>query len=247
MVHTRNIFWKTLNFGITKVGDEEGGKIFNTCCQTLMTRLLLCLDTAIGLNKCDPRSCFLLNFHEFLASATLYLILQTLNPRMQSRIFLEEVLFCLVIYFKDIMMQCVTKQNNNDTPYNPFTFESYAKIQRFVGWDIYSREKNVQKKLRELKDKRDNKSGGNKKLTETIVSLEMENEILISMTTYKKDIEEDKEYMTAYYPTAFRLYNNGGLTLVSKKYIKWAKALVVEVNQHVNIEKIWKKNNMIMK
>ena len=101
--------------------------------------------------------------------------------------------------------------------------------------------------MRKLKDNWDNKSEGNHKLTETIASLEMENKILISMTTYEKEIKEDKEYTTAYYPTAFRLYNNGGLTLVSKKYIKWAKALVVEVNQHINIEKIRKKKNVIMK
>ena len=188
-----------------ELGDEKENTTFNIVCQKLMTHLLLCLDTVIGLNKRNMQSSFWFNFHEFLASATFSLILQTLNPRMQSRIFLAAVLFFLVTYFEDIMMQCVTKQDNNDTPYNPSTFESYAKMQRFVGWAIYSREKNVQKKLRELKDKRDNKSGGNKKLTETIASLEMENEILISMTTYEKEIKEDKEYMTGYYPTAFCL------------------------------------------
>ena len=101
--------------------------------------------------------------------------------------------------------------------------------------------------MRDLKDKWDNKSGGNTKLTETIASLEMENNILISVNSYEKEIKEDKEYMTAYYPTAFVIYNNGGLALVSKKYIQWAKALVVEINQHISIDKIWEKKKVIIK
>ena len=101
--------------------------------------------------------------------------------------------------------------------------------------------------MRELKDRRDNKSGGNKKLTETIALLEMENEILISMSTYEKEVKGDKEYMTAYYPIAFQLYNNGGLTLVSKKYIQWAKALIVEINQHISMDKIWEKKKVIIR
>ena len=57
------------------------------------------------------------------------------------------------------------------------------------------------------------------------------------MTTYEIEIKEDTENISDYYPNAFQLDSNGKITLVSKKYIKWAEALVVEVNQHISIEK----------
>ena len=53
--------------------------------------------------------------------------------------------------------------------------------------------------------------------------------------------------MKNYYPVAEQLYNEGGLTLVSKQFIPWAKALVVAVNNNINEDKIWEKKARVMK
>ena len=131
-----------------ELGDEKVNTICNIVRQKLLTHLLLCLDIIVGLNKRNTQSLFWFNFHEFLASAAFSLILETLSPRMQSRIFLAVVLCFLMTYFEDKVMQCamcVSIQNNHDTPYNPSNFERYAKMQRFIGWAIYSRKQNVRK------------------------------------------------------------------------------------------------------
>ena len=39
----------------------------------------------------------------------------------------------------------------------------------------------------------------------------------------------------------------GGLTLVSKLFIPWAKALVVSVHHNINEDKIWQKKDCVMK
>ena len=53
--------------------------------------------------------------------------------------------------------------------------------------------------------------------------------------------------MKNYYPVAEQLYNEGGLTLVSKQFIPWVKALVVAVNNNINEDKIWEKKARVMK
>ena len=142
-------------------------------------------------------------------------------------------------------MQFVTIQDNTNNPYNPSTFKRYAKMQRLVVWAIYSKKKKFPKNLGSLRINRTTSQEEIKNLQKQLPHWKWKIKLLL--TTYEKEIKEDKQYMTAYYPTVFRLYNNGGLILVSKKYIEWAKALVVQAYQHINIEKIWQKKNVIMR
>ena len=43
------------------------------------------------------------------------------------------------------------------------------------------------------------------------------------------------------------MYDRGGLALVSRPFLKWARALVIEINPNINIDKIWNRKNKIMK
>ena len=91
-----------------------------------------------------------------------------------------------------------------------------------------------------------NQSGGNNITCDRILSLAYENKILNSMSTYEEDIKDEEDYMSTFYPTNFQLYNKGKLTLISKKFMQWAKALVQSINQHLIIETIWRKKDTIM-
>ena len=53
--------------------------------------------------------------------------------------------------------------------------------------------------------------------------------------------------MSMYYPTVDQIYNEGGLTLVSKAFIEWAKILVTTINLKINVENINRKKKTIMK
>ena len=53
--------------------------------------------------------------------------------------------------------------------------------------------------------------------------------------------------MTKYYPPVDQMYNRGGLTLVSKSFLKWAKNLIIEINRNINLDMIWKNKNDVMK
>ena len=101
-------------------------------------------------------------------------------------------------------------------------------------------------KLRRSKEISETQSGKKDPLNNDIHTLECEIGILNSMITYEKDIIHDEEYMSTYYPTALQLYNKGGLTLVSKQFMNWASKLVISINQHINIDNIWQKKNIIM-
>ena len=67
------------------------------------------------------------------------------------------------------------------------------------------------------------------------------------MSTSKDEVQAEEEYMTKYYPPVDQMYNKGGLTLVSKSFLKWANNLIIEINRNINLNMIWKKKNDIMK
>ena len=68
--------------------------------------------------------------------------------------------------------------------------------------------------------------------------LQMEEDLLKKMSTSEDEVQADKEYMTKYYPPVDQMYNTGGLTLVSKSYLKWAKNLIIEINRNINLDMI---------
>ena len=77
--------------------------------------------------------------------------------------------------------------------------------------------------------------------------LSQEATLLEFMSTCREDVKMDTEYMSMYYPNVDQIYDEGGLTLVSKPFVKWAKILVTEINLLVNEESILKGRETIMK
>ena len=67
------------------------------------------------------------------------------------------------------------------------------------------------------------------------------------MSTCKAKVQDDIEYMKKYYPDVNQIYDEGGLTLVSKSFLKWAKILVLAINRNINEGKIWDKQKMVLK
>ena len=49
--------------------------------------------------------------------------------------------------------------------------------------------------------------------------------------------------MSMYHPAVDQIYNEGGLTLVSKAFIGWSKLLVTTINLKINVENINRKKN----
>lgn len=66
------------------------------------------------------------------------------------------------------------------------------------------------------------------------------------MYTYKEEVEGDVEYTENYYEAVDHIYDKGGLTLVSKQYIKRARSLVSLVNENINQIKILARKNRVM-
>ena len=66
------------------------------------------------------------------------------------------------------------------------------------------------------------------------------------MSTSKEEVEGDIEYTENYCEAVDHIYDKGGLTLVSKQYIKWARSLVSLVNEHINQIKILARKNRVM-
>ena len=52
--------------------------------------------------------------------------------------------------------------------------------------------------------------------------------------------------MSKYYAIVDQMYDRGGLTLVSRPFLKWARALVIKINLNINIDKMWNRKNKIM-
>ena len=67
------------------------------------------------------------------------------------------------------------------------------------------------------------------------------------MSTCKVKVEHNSEYMDNYYPTVDQFLNEGGLTLVSKPFMKWAKVLFIAMNLNLNEGKIWRKKPNVIK
>ena len=116
--------------------------------------------------------------------------------------------------------------------------QPYSEIQHYLDWAIKSRRTVVEKNLQKWKTKINENQSNEEKLVEEISSFSKEHEILKSTSTCKEEVEGDAEYMSTYYPFVDQIYDKGGLTLVSKCFMKWAKALVIEINAHINIDQI---------
>ena len=213
---------------------------FNNACQQVMTSLLLCLDTAVGNSDVNVNGSFWYNVYNYLGSAPFKLIVEAFPRKMANLQLVAAIVFSLVKHFEDILKKCLTnlKQTSEtgDEYYGPKTF---TEVQRYVGWAISSRKIAVQKRLLKLnlKEKEDTQKS----------EFQMEEDLLKKMSTSEDEVQADKEYMTKYYPPVDQMYNRGGLTLVSKSYLKWAKNLIIEINRNINLDMIWKNKNDVMK
>ena len=49
--------------------------------------------------------------------------------------------------------------------------------------------------------------------------------LLEFMSTCREDVKMDPEYMSIYYPNVDQIYDERGLTLVSKPFVNWGKLL----------------------
>ena len=66
------------------------------------------------------------------------------------------------------------------------------------------------------------------------------------MYTSEEQVKDDVEFMENYHPIVDKIYNQGGLTLVSKIFITWAQLLVTAINLHINESKIRKVKDDVM-
>ena len=70
--------------------------------------------------------------------------------------------------------------------------------------------------------------------------------ILNLISTKEEDVKDDVEFMEKHYPVVDQIYNQGGLTLVNERFLKWAQLLVTAINLHINESKIWQKQHNII-
>ena len=66
------------------------------------------------------------------------------------------------------------------------------------------------------------------------------------MKTCKEKVQNDSEYMEKYYHTVDQLLDEGGLTLVSTPFLKWAKVLINAINININEDKIWNRRSTVV-
>ena len=61
--------------------------------------------------------------------------------------------------------------------------------------------------------------------------------VIALMCTQEDVVKHDIEYMEMYYPGVDKIYNESRLTLVSKKFMEWAKVLVTAINLNISEQK----------
>ena len=212
-----------------------------------MSQLLLCLDLSVTVSDKNVNGSFWYNVYNFLGMDKFESIIGMFPKGMRKRQFIASILFCLVNHFEMVIQRSIAKQNKTETPNAYLGPKSYTEIQRLDGWAIYSRKVAVQKKRRAIYVR------GKERQEHSVIDLrlsgllQVEENYLELMSTCKDEIKGDTEYMSKYYPIVDQIYNKGGLTLVSKRFLKWARALVVEINLNINLENIWKRKNDVMK
>ena len=126
------------------------------------------------------------------------------------------IVFSLVKHFEDILKKFLTKLKRTSETGNEYSGpKTFMEVQRYVGWAISSRRIAVQKRVQKLSLKK------------------KEDTLIKKMITSKDEVQADKEYMAKYYPPVDQMYNRGGLTLVSRSFLKWAKNLIIEINRNI--------------
>ena len=111
------------------------------------------------------------------------------------------------------MDKCTINEENTENSKGYSTDLCYSEIQRFVGWSIFSRRKVVAKAIKRLENSK-------KVKVREIEMLSQEATLLEFMSTCREDVKMDTEYMSMYYPNVDQIYDEGGLTLVSKPFVK---------------------------
>ena len=114
-----------------------------------------------------------------------------------------------------------------------------SEVHRFVGWALKSQRDILQEEVFKPRWAKNNE----KKLKQFLE----ERKIIDAIVTCENEVLNDSEYMEKYYPIVDQMYNEGGLTLVAKDYLTWARQLIVPINMLVNKEKLKKKKDLAMK
>lgn len=99
-----------------------------------------------------------------------------------------------------------------------------------------SRRKVVQQKIQTLRNKKKPKEKKIKQFSD-------EEKSLGATSTCNESVENDVKYMSMYYQTVDQVYDEGGLTLVSEKFMKWSIAVIALINLQIDKDKIRRKKN----
>lgn len=106
-------------------------------------------------------------------------------------------------------------------------------VNRFVGWALFSMRTKTRKG----------------KWAQKIDEEEADDvlELLEDMSTRESEIVDNQEYLDKYYSLMDRIYNEGGLTLVSPKYAALGHKVLIAITEHVDFDEIKSKRDQYVK
>ena len=219
--------------------DIEEELLFNRVCQQLMTNIFFAMVNAVQNATTKLESSFWYNLFQFLSSDIFTHILMSLPPKMRNRKFLASIHLCLTQIFTELMHESAVKDNSTEAVSGYSTMHTTSEIHRFVGWSVKSRKGVVEKALVARRTT-------TKKSVNLLRSFLDEKYILNLIGTSEEKVKDDVEFMENYYPVVDKIYNRGGLTLISKNFMKWAQVLVTAINLHINETKIQQVKDDVM-